>query len=462
MAGKARSIHPSRDVVAVGVLLGITAIYLFTSSRDLMHIDTHAAAVEAWHLASTGSAWLEGDLSAQMRLNPFISEAPNGHVVGQRMAGPIVAAVPFYLLLNRTPDPEAFSFVPAAICAATLSALTVTLLYLALARLIRRGLALIVACVFAFGTPTWTISANMLWTHTVTQLGLAGAAWALSRGRHSAAGIFFAIAGWGRPHLAVAAAVVGLGLAFRERNTRPVVTVGLWASAGLGALLVWNRWMFGAWTIGGAYAGRERSLVTGFQGSAEWSGDYPQLTNVAGFLFSPDRGLLVWTPVLLILLPSLVRSWRQVPPWSRYLMLGGVLYSLIQLRLNYFAGGDQFYGYRLGLELLTCAVPAFAVAAARGGSMTRAIAALVAAVQVAAISVGAMLEGFYVDLDDVWADNALLMAVRERPEQVPAWLVFCPLLVVSVMLGARVLSREHTSRRSFRGKEEHVSECSGT
>lgn len=434
------------DAAAVAVLLGVAVVYLLTASRDLMHIDTHAAAVEAWHIASTGSPWLEGNLSAQMRLNAFISEAPNGHIVGQRMAGPVVASVPFYFLLNRNPDPQAFSFVPAALCAATLSALTVAMLYLALKRVVPRRFALIVVSVFALGTPTWTISANMIWTHSVTQFGLAGAAWSLSRGRFWATGLFFAIAEWGRPHLAVTAAVVGLGLSVLERNHRPVLRVGLGAGAGLLALVAWNRWMFGSWSVGGAYEGRERGVYTGFQGSAEWSGEHPQLVNVAGFLFSPDRGLFIWTPVALVLVPALFRAWRQVPLWSRCLLLGGIAYSLIQLRLNYFPGGDKFYGYRHGLELLTAAVPALAVAATRLGALGRLTAVLLSSVQVAAISVGALLEGFYVDIGDVWVDNALLVAVRERPEQVPVWIAFCLLLATAIMLGVRVLPAERLVR----------------
>ncbi len=77
----------------------------------------------------------------------------------------------------------------------------------------------------------------------------------------------------------------------------------------------------------------------------------------------------MWTPVVLLLLPALRRGWLEIPSWSKLLALGGFVYTCAQLRINYFPGGDGFYGYRHGLELLTCLTPmlAFALPWTRGG-----------------------------------------------------------------------------------------------
>ena len=91
------------------------------------------------------------------------------------------------------------------------------------------------------------------------------------------------------------------------------------------------------------------------------------LENLAGFLISPDRGLFVWTPLLLLLLPAVVRGWSSAPDWARWLALGGVTYGIAQVGLNVFHGGDAFYGYRLALEPLAAVTPLFVVSAEHAG-----------------------------------------------------------------------------------------------
>lgn len=419
----------ARSRTALALLTAVLLLFLLTAARTSIHIDTHAAAVEAWHLAATGSPWLEGDLSAEMQKNPFIGEAPNGHVVGLRMAGPVLVALPFYALLNRDPAPEAFSYLPASLAAATATAVAVLLMYLAVRRLVGGRTALMAALAFAFATPTWTVSANMLWTHSLTQLALAGAAYALARDRLWLAGAFFGVAVLGRPHLAVVAAVVGVGLAFVARRSRPMFAVGVPAAVGMAALISWNRWMFGTWSVGGGYVGKERALAAGPTPTGERLPGY--LENVAGFLVSPDRGLLVWTPVLLVLVPALVRGWTALPLWTRLLLVGGVAYSLVQLRINVFHGGDHFYGYRLPLELVTASVPALVLAFVRLSKWSKAVLVPLLFLQAGAMAFGALIDGYYVLYDDVWRSNSLWVAFERRPEMVAGWLAAC--LVAGVM-----------------------------
>ena len=113
-----------------------------------------------------------------------------------------------------------------------------------------------------------------------------------------------------------------------------------------------------------------------------------------------------------MLLPALVRSWRDLPDWSRWLLVGGVVYTLAQGRLAEFQGGDGFYGYRHGLEFLACAAPAFALSAVRMGRVAQALVGPLLALQFAAISVGAMSDGFFVLRADAWVDNSYWLAPR--------------------------------------------------
>jgi len=39
------------------------------------------------------------------------------------------------------------------------------------------------------------------------------------------------------------------------------------------------------------------------------------------------------------------------------MLLGGMAYTLVQLKINSYVGGAAFYGYRLATELVVCALP---------------------------------------------------------------------------------------------------------
>ena len=437
--------HPSGSLmraatwsVPLALFLSVFAVFASTAERDSVNTDAYAASVGAWRIASTGLPWLDGldvkqiqGTHGRARQGTWLSEAPNGHVVTQRMAGPILAGVPFYLVLDRGDTPSDFTVGPGGIAASALSALAVLLIFLTIRRRLSLPAALAVALALAFATPTWSVSANGLWTHPVTQLGIAGAAYGLSRDRWWLAGIFLGVGMWGRPHVALIAVVVGLGLALSRRQVRPALGLAVPTIAALGLLGVWNRVMFGDWSIGGAYGdGKIAQAGEGLSTS--------QATNYLGFLVSADRGFLVWTPVILVLAPALARSWRFLPDWSRWLCLGGALYTLAQLRLDTFGGGVGFYGYRHGLELLTCLAPALALSLPRLGTAGRILAPPVVAAQFAAITIGALVEGFFVPMDRVWTDNGFWVALRHQPALVGSWLGIC---IAAGLFASMVLRR---------------------
>ncbi len=435
-------------------------MYAPTAERSAINTDAYAASAGAWRIATAGTPWFDGmdvtdihgthgttdggNLDGQ-----WLSESPNGHVTAQRTMGAILAGVPAYWILPTGTSEQDFSLAPGALTAAMLSALVVTLLFLAVRPRAGTPLALAGALVFALGTPTWAVSANGLWTHPITQLGIAGAAYASSRSRWWLAGAFLAIGMLGRPHVALIAAVLGLGVAWSRRSVRPALAIGVPALGALGALAVWSHLVHGYWSIGGAYQGAVDRAV---QGADEMLG-FNLSANYLGFLISPDRGFLVWTPLVVLFVPAVVRGWRALPPWSLWLVGGGFLYSFVQIRLNYFAGGAGFYGYRHGLELLTCLAPMLIFAAPKLGSIARRLVPVIAAVQIAAFTLGATVEGLFVPLEDVWHDNSFWLALRYNPGAVGAWLAF------AVLLGAFVSLRYVPSpspREASAADEEHA------
>ena len=248
----------------------------------------------------------------------------------------------------------------------------------------------------------------------MTVFALAGMAWAASRDRR-----------W------LVALLGGVGVAVARRTPRIAVRVALPSLTMLGPATVWTHWVYGVWRPTGGYSAGERMELATW-GIGEGLGG--QLANHAGLWVSRDRGILVWTPVLLLLAPAAARAWPTLPDWSRWLAVGGLAYTIGQGQIAVFMGGDGFYGYRLGLELLVCVAAVVAFSAHRMGRVAPVLLGPLLGAQVAAIAGDAESEGFFVERSDVWSDNAFWLALRTLPG-LWAWLA---LLVVLGGLGAHV------------------------
>jgi alpha-1,2-mannosyltransferase len=135
------------------------------------------------------------------------------------------------------------------------------------------------------------------------------------------------------------------------------------------------------------------------------------IVNQLGMWVAPDRGILIWTPVILLLLPALARSWRALPDWSRSLAYGGLVYTIFECSLNTFTGGSDFYGYRYGLEMLACAVPALAMSAPAMGRTARRLLGPLLALQFLAIALGSVNDGIGLADWVSWKRNAFIWQV---------------------------------------------------
>jgi alpha-1,2-mannosyltransferase len=392
-------------------------IYAPTAARGQIHDDPYAASLGAWRIATTGKPWMEGLDTSKVGVirshDIFIEEAPNGHRVTHRSPGVIAAAIPLSLLLQDGDRPQDFDPLAGVLTGDLLAAGAVALFFLAIAPSLPRPTCLLVTAVFAFATPVWSVAGNALWTHSVTLLGICGMAWAASRERWWLVGLFGGVALWGRLHAAVIVAVLGVGVAASRRSVRSAVRAGALSTAALALATLWTYWLYGRWSPTGGYdTGGYVEAVAGGAGVSEGSGT---LVNHLGLWISPDRGFLVWTPVAVLLAPSLVREWSRLPDWSRWLFVGGILYTVVQGQVNVFTGGDGFFGYRLTLELLACVAPAYAFAAAGMGRIARAVIGPLLGLQFGAFLVGAISEGWFVLRENAWTDNSIWLAVRHEP-----------------------------------------------
>ncbi|MBC9732161.1 hypothetical protein [Nocardioides marmotae] len=430
-------------------LAGLAAlVYAGTADRSIGMNDVTSAAVGAWRIASAGTPWLDGVDLTRLDLKEehlWVGEAENGHVAVFRSPGAIALGVPAYLLARTGAQPEDFVRWPGAIWAALLTTITLVLLWRALRPHVPAPWATAAVGVLGFATPLWTISANGLWTHTLTVLAIAGMAWGAATGRWWLVGLFGGIGLWGRLHVALVVAILGLGLAVWRR--RPAIAVVVGGVSGLFLLLAaaWSQWLYGAgWNPQGPYAS-----PTEYVGRTAEADPWDGLVNQLGLWVSADRGLLVWSPVLLLLLPAVVRSWRELPDWTRVLAVAGLAYCLVQGQLNEFDGGSGYYGYRLTLEVVACLFPAYALAARRAGPVTAAVIGPLLGVCVAAMALGAISEGFLVLEEDAWRDNSLALALRTFPL---LWL-WLGLMAVVGHLAARVWHERGLDRAAHDGDD---------
>jgi len=239
---------------------------------------------------------------------------------------------------------------PAAITASLAVAVAIGLLGVAFRQLTETpGPALVGAYVAGLGTSAWSVAANRLWQHGPAMLWIA-LALVLAQRRMVGSGFAWGAAILTRPPLAVVAAATGLYRSWKERSLKPALLTSIGALVGLGLFIAYNQYIFGSWSISAGYG-------TSFENRALDSDLMAYAKNVFLGAFSATRGLFVWSPFLLVLIPGLRAGWKSAPSWVRGSALGGLLYLLLQYKANRFSGGGGFYSYRYPLEALTAAAP---------------------------------------------------------------------------------------------------------
>lgn len=336
------------------LFLIVWVVYLLTASYTVSQVnDNRSVTLTAWSLGTQGTIDLpqgwRGDI-------PWEAEGVDGAIHTDRFPGAWLWAAPFHAaadaFLDRgvPPHPVLLNYAPSGVAAATAAALAVLTSFLAFRRLTDRRLALWAAGVLAFATGTWSISADAMWTHSITHLTLMLGVLGAASGREASSGLAFAFSVLTRPQTAVVPAVVGLWRGVSARSIRPVAVIGLTSALGVVAMVAYSRTVFGTWLpIAGYNAAKVESVAT-----VTWTEFF--LRFVGGFA-DPERGILVYTPFVLILLPFIRKGWRVSEWWVRAAAVGGLGYYVVQMRANGFEGGGHFFGSRLGLEMLVLSAP---------------------------------------------------------------------------------------------------------
>lgn len=391
---RSAAMKPAVVFGVVAVVYIATGTYGGNMSRDTFTAEVAAWALAVHHTLNLGSFPLyKGDPAL------WLAHGRSGWEVSNRFPGAVLAAVPLYALFGGH-----LSFVPGTITAALMAAGAAAVIYKVLLRFEGPRVALIATTLFAFATSNWTVSGRELWEHPGAELVIACGMLAALNRRWTLSGVAFGAAVMFRPHLGVGVLVVGLGLWWIERNWRTVVRFGLAAGLGVISFFAWNYLVYGHLTIEGGYQGITPGGmgVTGF------------LTNIAGTLVSPERGVLVCSPIFLVAALGLRLAWQESPKLVKVFCLAGLAYLASQLWLIRFSGGDGFIGYRVCLETIVWSAPLLVRAGTIGARRVGTTATWVlAGFSVAFFSAGAFVQGETNGIVDPWTNWTPLLVGRQ-------------------------------------------------
>ena len=207
--------------------------------------------------------------------------------------------------------------------------------------------ALAIAVAYGLGTCVWSTSSQTLWQHGPNEFFLMLAALLLmriGRGPATAAlcGLAFSCAVACRPTSVIVIVAVGAWLLLRNRKAVLPFVLGALPVALM--LMAYNTYYLGSpLRFGQAAAGE---MIAEFKTHSTELWQTPVWVGAAGLLFSPSRGLLVYSPFMLFALWGLCRIWwRKDCAVFRPLVVAMLLLLLIAFRWFDWWGGWCF-GYR--------------------------------------------------------------------------------------------------------------------
>jgi hypothetical protein len=332
-------------------------------------LDTRPTAMVPFAILRTGRIGFASLEELGLASQPYWLVRAGGSLVSRYPIGSAILTLPVFApaALGRfdLAAPERLAALE-QIAAAALTACGVALLYLALRRLAGEGAATWACSAYVLGTGILPCVGQRLWQHT-------GAVFALSAGvaglvctraplaRGALVGFAVGVAVACRPVDALLAVAFLAAVAWDDRRALPSALLGLAAPLALAAL--YNARVFG------------NALATGYGSEAAWGWRFGWLDLIdgePGILISPARGLLVYSPVLLLAIAPL---WRASGKF-RILLGGAAAYSLAMGGWWAWHGGSS-----PGPRMLADTLPVLALGlalAVRDGVGRRAFLALLA------------------------------------------------------------------------------------
>ncbi len=260
---------------------------------------------------------------------------------------PLYAPAAAYLQWRdwRQEELERVALIMDKVSASILASAAAALMFLVFRRRLSLRDSMLLTIVFAFGTSTWSTSSQSLWLHAMAELCGALALWALTLDctpkRALVAGVAIALMVANRPTDIFLAAPLGIyGIVWAGRRLPWLVLGGVVAGS---PFLAYNYRYFhhplGAWglTFGAVPEYFAHSIKGG----------------IAGLLFSPGRGLFVFSPVLLFLPRHIDRVFRE----RQQRLLAVALMIGIAVQIVFYARADWRGGASYGPRYLVDTLP---------------------------------------------------------------------------------------------------------
>jgi len=360
---------PERVRAWTWLLFAATLLVYNANGREIQSFDSQPTKLAARELALHGRLTLDASVARVPSLagrSGFQLDRAGHYRSAYSVVPSIEAALPASLLhVTRLADLRA-PLAPGLVAALTASLLTagaVALVFAALARRTDSRTAALVALGLGLGTNLWPLASRSLWQLETVSLGLALALYAWLRPpdvlmpRHvwiGAAGL--ALAGTARLETSPIVAVLLVGVVVRLGVRRAASALVLVAAAA--GVLMAAHWAWFGSVLGAKLALQAASVpahgVTGTISTEPWRG-------AIGLLLSPSRGLLVFSPIVLVPLLALPIVWRQRSDagerwWTAAALAQYVCYSCYSMWW-----GGHSYGPRYLVDTLVPLTPAAAV-----------------------------------------------------------------------------------------------------
>ena len=275
----------------------------------------------------------------------MVTTRPSGHIVtatptaSSVLALPVVAA--FTVAGARGQDWNAW-MEASMLTAALTGAATVALLFVLLTRLTTRRRAAFIAVTYAWGTLAWGVSGQALWQHGGAALALTVTLLALLDRRFMLAGL--AITAMAAFRLTTPVLAIFL-LPLIGRRWQDWLRFLLAAAPLPLALGIYNTVAFGS----PLKQGYGSSRITG----AADVGSGRILDGIPGLLFSPGRGLFLYSPVLLFAIAGVILGRKQL--LYRLCAISFAVYVVVVANVSQWWGGEGFGARKLAEALpLAC------------------------------------------------------------------------------------------------------------
>lgn len=362
--------------VKITLLLVAIFVVYHANVREFSSGDVTGNSLLPLSLLRDGDLYLD---EFELRVHHRRWEIHDGHVVSRYPILPGLLALPVYALgtalgidrlgIDAPHGPLGGVLWPGVrflgkLTASLFTIVSVYFVYAALRHRVGARAARAIATVYALGTATWTISSQGLWLHGCCQMMVAGALFCISKTDGDSA------------RMATAGTLASLAAATRVLTgiLLPAFVLAEWQrrrrfpwSLLVGPGLVFPVWIAYNLVFFDSLFGGQTNMMRDVSGSDSGLALFhmPILAGLTGLMFSPGRGLLTLSPVLLLAVPPMLSAlWKRDDPLHGWLAIGVLLFIGVLAKASFWHGGFC-YCSRYTADILPVLAFFLALAAAR-------------------------------------------------------------------------------------------------